>query len=236
MRDPRFRPSRGGFPAGLLVGVLLGTVIGSAGLSVAAFGYPGWQKFSEEFKVGYITGFLDMSHLARNLAPGGWVDTKYPMVSKAKPREWAATIDTLYQKPENQNYTVTSILQLASHKLQDKYGKDSPEERTTRKMKAQLEAARKKHEANVAAGKVPPPEKTPPPRAPGKGVKLSDLAPKKKWCRCDGKDPKQARAARKAAAVKEESVEKATAPADRKTPPSAGKADSPAAAGPPSAK
>src|SRR5690349_21595412 len=113
----RFQFSLRDFGAGAVLGLALGT----AGVSAAAFGYDGWNKFSYDFRVGYVNGFLSMANLARNLDPGGWVDSKYPMVPTAKPAEWAAKVDELYKDPENQHYSMTSILQTAAHELEKKY-------------------------------------------------------------------------------------------------------------------
>jgi hypothetical protein len=242
MRDQR---SLRGFSAGAVGGVLVGMILGSTGMAVASFGYEGWQRFSEDFKVGYVTGFIAMANLARNLDPGGWVDMKYPQVDKAKPSEVAAVVTDLYKKPENKDYSMASILQAATHDLEKKYGKAlSSDERIHAKMNQQLEAMRKKREAAGLASKdsttkvveAPPAVVAPPAEA------LVAAKRPRKWCRCDGTDPKEATARRRAAAAAEEAKEEAedakaakaaadakAAAGNAKTPPAATKQDAPAA-------
>jgi hypothetical protein len=229
MRDHR---SLRGFSTGLVSGVLIGLLLGSAGMAGAAFGYKGWQTFSDEFKTGYVTGFLGMANLARNLDPGGWVDSKYPQFPKVKPLEWVILVDDLYKMPENQGYSINSILQSAAHQLELKYGKPATaEERTKQRMAHQLEILRKQREK---AGLLPkdgepkadsPASKAVTPPAAGGGKNVADERPPRKWCRCDGTDPKEARAQRKAAAAAAEAGE---APAGGKTPPAAAKPPVPA--------
>src|SRR5689334_2763415 len=176
-------------------GAILGLVLGTAGISAASLGYTGWSKFSQDFRIGYVTGFLSMANLARNLDPGGWVDSKYPMVA-AKPFEWAAKVDELYKDPENQHYTINSMLQQAAHDLQKKYGKPMPaEQRAFLRMQQQLAAVKKRREAQGLD----------PNMRPKKDPKLLEATPKvvppaapkpRKWCRCDGKNPKEERAKR----------------------------------------
>jgi hypothetical protein len=229
MRDHR---SSRGFRAGAAVGVLIGLLIGSAGVAAATFWVQGWQRFSDDFKVGYINGFLDMANLARNLQPGGWVDTKYPQVPQAKPVEWANVVNELYKDPANARYSITSILQTAAQRLEAKYGRaETPEQRTLQRMQHQLEMMRKKRE-KAGLPVEPPKAASTPTKVPG-AVKTSETTaekkeakkPARKWCRCDGKDPKAARAARKAAAAKKEAEEaaKGNAAAAAKTPPAADK-------------
>lgn len=196
MRD--FRSLRG-FTSGVLVGIL----VGSAGVSVAAIGYKGWSKFSPDFRAGYAAGFVDMSNLARNLDPGGYIDTNYPYIVGARAHDWSALVDELYKKPEYQGHTITSMMQLATKILEERFGKTSPPEaRTARKMQLQLEALRQKREE---MGLPPDEGKSTVTEAPAKSVEPAKPAvrpaPKpRKWCRCDGKDPKVARAERRAAA------------------------------------
>ncbi len=211
------------FGAGAVLGLLLGT----AGLSAASFGYDGWAKFSLDFKGGYITGFMAMANLARNLDPGGYVDTQYPLVTQAKPGEWVSVIDGLYKKPENQGYQVTSIIQYAAHELEKKYGKALPaEERTRRRMEAQLQALKKRREAAaLQAGKEAPapPKHIAQPEKTVKTPALPKEKPARKWCRCDGKNPKEERAKRRAARAEAEkaagaAAKPATAPEAAKQP------------------
>lgn len=194
-------------------GVVVGVMIGSAGLAAAAFGYKGWERFSSDFKVGYINGFLEMANLARNLDPGGYVDIKYPMVPKAKPMHWADEVNRLYADPANQKYSITSIMQLAAHELEKKFGKGpDPHERTRRRMEQQLEALRRKREAMGLPPKEPKKQVIAPEKVePAPGTKAEPAAPavprQKKWCRCDGKDPKAERERRRAEAPEREKQE-----------------------------
>ncbi|MFN2425628.1 MAG: hypothetical protein ABR587_04175, partial [Candidatus Binatia bacterium] len=186
-------------------------LLGSAGMSVAALGYEGWQKFSDEFKNGYVTGFLAMATLARNLEPGGWVDMKYPEAARSKPLDWRKSIDKLYAQKENQGYTMASLLQLAAHDLVKQHGPgQTPGQRTLQRMQHQLDAVRRKAEAQKKLSpKEPkkavqaPQDKVPPADKIKKG---SAEPPKRKWCRCDGKDPKAERAKRRAAAAAAEAA------------------------------
>lgn len=193
-----------GSARGFCAGVIVGAMIGSAGLAAAALGQQGWAKLSQDFRVGYVTGFLQMANLARNLDPGGYIDIKYPQVPKARPVAWAAEVDRLYKDPENQKYTITSIMQLAASELEKKYGKAlDPQERTRRRMEYQLQALARKREA---AG-LKPKDPTKQAIAPERTVKPAPPKPKepakpkqKKWCRCDGKDPQAERQRRRAEA------------------------------------
>jgi len=188
-----------GFSAGIVIGVLAG----SAGMAAAAFGYKGWQAFSEDFKGGYVAGFLDMAKLARNLQPGGWVDDHYPYMPGVKALDWKTKIDELYKDPENQKFTIESILQLAGHDLaKTRGGVVTGEERQRAITQHRLEVLRQ-HQIDKlkAEGKPIPPELTspPPPKEMTARPRVVKPAPKKRvWCRCDGKDPKALRAARKA--------------------------------------
>ncbi|MFN2375618.1 MAG: hypothetical protein ABR538_03725 [Candidatus Binatia bacterium] len=197
---------------GFLIGVLVGVLAGSAGMAAAAIGYKGWSRFTTDFKAGYIAGFLDMASLARNLQPGGYVDEHYPEVPTVKILEWRTMVEELYQDPKNQKYSMTSLLQLAAHKLVEKHGKGfSPEERTLRRMQGQLEALKRRQEK---AGIAPTPEKPKLLEAPAKVVAppaKEDVRPKRKWCRCDGKIPKEERVRRKAEAESASDVEESGA-------------------------
>lgn len=184
------------FGAGAIAGLMLGT----SGFAAAALGYEGWQKLSQDFKIGYVAGYLDMSNIARNLDPGGYIDTKYPK-AHAKPVEWAAMVDVLYKDPAYQRYTINSMMQAAAVKLEEKYGKTDPVQRSRDRMAFQMEAMRRKKEAQAKKKGAPAPE-VKHQKAPERTVS----APKKpttpkprKWCRCDGKDPKAERAKRRAA-------------------------------------
>jgi hypothetical protein len=211
-------------------GVIVGLVVGSVGLAGASFRYEGWARFSSDFKLGYINGFLDMANLARNLEPGGYVDSKYPQVEKAKPAEWAMVIDRLYKDPENQRYRIASMMQYAADELEKKYGKSmSADERVRRRMETQLALIKKKQEAaGLKEGAKPPA----PPKAvvaPEKSVAKPVVKKPRKWCRCDGKNPKAERAKRRAAAAAAAAAqggdaakpapEPAKAPADAAKPP-----------------
>ena len=202
---------------GFVSGVMVGLLLGSGGMAVASFGYKGWTRFNTDFKGGYVTGFLDFTNLARNLDPGGYVDQRYPYLPQVKPLEWVTKIDELYAKPENQDYTMASMLQLAAHKLEEKYGKaEDPVARTRRRMQDQLAALAKRRAAQhaqqapdgqaapgvaaptgAAAPAATPPAKTLVPKTP-------NIPHPRKWCRCDGTDVKAAIAARKAKAEAEE--------------------------------
>jgi len=201
---------------GFAAGVLVGVVIGSAGIGAAAIGHKGWMRFSEDFRGGYVAGFIEMANLARNLQPGGWVDQRYPYLPQVKWIEWRDTVTQLYVDPENQSYSISSMLQLASHELEKKYGKaGDPQLRVMEKMKTQLSAVVKNRELtaakNPAAGAAavaPAPASSPTivvqPSSPMTRVEIPRV---RKWCRCDGKDPKAAQAERQARAKAAEAAE-----------------------------
>ncbi|HXC51652.1 MAG TPA: hypothetical protein VN634_12250 [Candidatus Limnocylindrales bacterium] len=218
-----------------IAGILLGVLIGTAGLAAAAIGYKGWQGFSTDFKSGYIAGYLMMSKLARNLDPGGWVDEHYPYVLKATTAEWKDTIDAVYSKPENQEYSIESVLQIAAKELAEKHGAVSGEDRQYALLRQRLQAVREKQIANLKAKGLPvPPELEKPltdvKLASPKTVAKQDRPKekKRKWCRCDGTDPKAARAARRAAKEQAAKDAAAAAPPDAKAPPAAATKPAPA--------
>jgi hypothetical protein len=206
-------------------GVLLGLMIGSAGMAAASFGYKAWSTVSVDYKNGFVAGFLTMANLARNLQPGGWVDQKYPHIPKAKPVEWSKTLDELYAKPENRKYTVTGMLQAVARDLEKKYGPaQDPMDRTRDQMLEKLRALgerNKNEQPEGEAGKAGEGESGAPlANAPGddkaqpgpndkgepKALPRTDFPNdrKRKWCRCDGTDPKLARAARQANATEKQ--------------------------------
>lgn len=233
---------------GFTVGVLVGVLAGSAGMASATFGLKAWTRLSDDYRTGYINGFLDMATLARNLQPGGWVDERYPAFPQARPLEWKGTIDKLYEDPANKDFLITSMIQLAGKKMEERYGKPTdPAQRAKARMDAQLAALKNKfaksaentaeknkEEAADAAAKAPakPAEKpaaaaTPAvPLPEGKAVQVP-VPPRsnRKWCRCDGTDYKAAREKRRAEAAAAEAAEEEAAKA----------AAAKAAAAPPSA-
>jgi len=209
-------------------GMLLGVFIGTAGIAAAAIGYKGWQAYSNDFKSGYIAGFLMMSKLTRNLDPGGWVDEHYAYVPGATTAEWMDELNSVYSKPENQEYSIESALQLAAKQLADKHGGAvSGEQRQYALLRQRLEAMRQKQIAALKAkGQPIPPHltapisdvKTAPPKTIAKKNRPKEK--KRKWCRCDGTDPKAVRAARRA--TREQAAkDAATKPADANVPPAA---------------
>lgn len=227
----RYGPSLRGF----VVGVLVGSVIGSVGVAGATFGLKGWSRFSEDFRNGYVNGFLDMANLARNLEPGGWVDKRYPYLPAVKPQEWRGVIDKIYTEPANKDYLITSMMQLAGKRLEDRYGKaEDPLLRQKRRTDAQMEALRKKLSQGAKLNPATPPPAAKPDEAakpagekPASGAVEVPVPPRpRKWCRCDGTDPKAAREKRKAEAAAEESrsdaeMDRAAGIAPAKTPPNA---------------
>jgi hypothetical protein len=217
------------FGAGTGVGLVLGLVLGASGLAAAAMGYEGWsKKFSHDFKSGFVAGYVMMADLARNLEPGGYVDQRLPYVA-ATPLEWVAMMDELYRDPANQGYTVNSMMQAAAHRLEERKGKIPVEERMRLRAQTQLQAVERRKETRAAAGMTKPPS---PPKFLQAAPQVAKTPPKpkaRKWCRCDGKNPKAERAKRRAA--REEAAKKAAggqaAPASKdsaKQPPEKAKA------------
>jgi hypothetical protein len=185
-----------------VAGTVFGLVLGSAGLSTAALGYSAWEKLSDDFKVGYVTGFLSLANLTRNFDPGGWLDTKYPAVPNATPVQWAAEVDKLYKDPKMHRYSIHSVLQTAATELQKIHGKPvDPYTRVQQRAQTQLQALQRRQEAQAKKlGKPAPAVKNV--QAPEKKVAVPATKPARKWCRCDGKDPKAERARRRAEAAK----------------------------------
>jgi hypothetical protein len=193
-----------------IAGAVFGLLLGTASFSVASIGYEGWTKLSSDFRIGYITGFLSLANLVRNLDPGGWLDTRYPAVPKATPIEWAATVDTLYKDPKFQRYSIHSMLQAAGSELQKTHGKPiDPYERVKQRAQTQmqrLEARRKAAGTKAGEKSASEPKHI---QAPEKKVAAPAKAAKagRKWCRCDGKDPKAERARRRAEAAEKAEAE-----------------------------
>ena len=148
-RSPR------GFGRGVFVGLLAGLVLGSSAMVLAAPTGKGWARFTEDFRFGYVFGFLDMANVARNLDPGGYVDEKYPLWPQAKPTEWKALVDELYRNPENQKYPLTGILRMAGVTLEKKYGPaPSIVERLKPQLSTLLKAAEKAKAEAAAKGEA----------------------------------------------------------------------------------
>jgi hypothetical protein len=193
------------FVAGAVFGVLLGSV----SLSTASMGYTAWEKLSDDFKIGYVTGFLSLANLTRNFDPGGWLDQRYPAVPNATPVQWAAAVDKLYQEPRMQKFSIHSVLQSAATELQKVHGKPlDPYQRVQQRAQTQLQALQKRQEAKAKKEGEKPAPVVKNIQAPEKKVAAP---PKKntgrKWCRCDGKDPKAERARRRAEAAKSAEAE-----------------------------
>ncbi len=207
----RFKSGPWGFGAG----ILLGFVIGSTSLAMATFGYKGWQRFSRDFQVGYLTGFLDMANLARNLDPDGFIEEKYPTWPKATLADWHNAVNKLYQDPENQQYGMYAMMRLAGAELEKKYGPPpSAAERLTPAFKQQIEKARKVElAARAKAGDKPAPAAAPPAAPPaaaaperesGSGVSGPRWHHKRRRCPCPDEEKdtaSQEKAAENAAAA-----------------------------------
>jgi hypothetical protein len=215
-------------------GAVVGLVIGTSGLAAAALSYTGWQKLSQDFKIGYVTGYLDMAGIARNLDPGGYVDTRYPR-AHAKAVEWAALIDKLYKDPEYQSYSINSMMQAVAHKLQEQFGATSADERMKSRMARQLEMIKKRQELQAEKAGKQPPKNTKLVEAPEKKVSPPKKPTTRKWCRCDGKDPKAERARRRAARAEAEKAAGAKPGAETKPAVKPDAAKSPADAAKPEA-
>lgn len=180
------RPGSG--PWGLVVGIVLGFVIGSASIATATFGYKGWQRFGGEFQLGYLAGFFDMANLARNLDPGGFVDENYPVWPNVRLREWQQTVDGLYQDPKNQEYGMYAMLRIAAAEMKKKHGPGQTTiERLAPRFRQQIDRA-KKAEAAARAGsgdsKPAAPAVTGAPPKPASAAPPSPWGRKKRRCPC----------------------------------------------------
>jgi hypothetical protein len=163
-----------GFGRGLFVGLLAGLVLGSSAMVLAAPTGKGWTRFTEDFRFGYVFGFLDMANLARNLEPGGYVDEHYPLWPKVNPMEWKTMVDELYRNPENQKYSMTGILQLAALNLEKKYGPaPSIVERIKPQLAGMLKAAEERKAEAAAKAKA---EGKPDPEAAKVAAKAAEKA------------------------------------------------------------
>lgn len=131
--------------------MVLGFAIGSASMATAAFSYKGWQRFSGDFRLGYLAGFFDMANLARNLDPGGFIDENYPVWPNVKLYQWREMVSKLYEDPENREYGMYAMMRLAGEEMKKKYGPaPTAVERLTPRFKEQVERARKAQEAKRA--------------------------------------------------------------------------------------
>jgi len=162
-------------PRSFVLGVIVGVLIGSSGLAAAALGYKGWTRFSKDFQLGYISGFMDMANLARNLDPGGFVDERYPLWPQAKTMHWHGAVAKIYQDPDKQRYSMYSVLQFAADELEKTFGKPpTAMERVAPQLKDMFAKGK---EMDSAPPKPDAPATPPAPKAP--------QPPKKKiWCKC----------------------------------------------------
>ncbi|HYC54156.1 MAG TPA: hypothetical protein VEL28_04380 [Candidatus Binatia bacterium] len=170
---------RHGLTSGFFAGLTIGIIIGSVGLSAGAVGYKAWMTNGQDFRLGYISGFMDMTMLARNLHPQGFIDETYPFFKNARIRDYYDAIDNFYKDPENQKHSMYSAMTLISDEMEKKFGKpQSAIERMAPNIEKKLEAARAKQAARAAsAGAAKAPAAAPKPAAP--------KPPKRKiWCKC----------------------------------------------------
>ncbi|MFQ5478247.1 MAG: hypothetical protein ACE5E4_06485 [Candidatus Binatia bacterium] len=107
---------------GAVVGLVAGLVLGAAGLSAAALGKKGWERFGPMFQQGYIAGFNDCVQLAKGMDSDGWVASNFIVPSRAKPMHWIDFIQEIYAKPENAGWPVSRAMMLAGARMLKDFG------------------------------------------------------------------------------------------------------------------
>jgi hypothetical protein len=135
--------------------MVIGLLIGSVGLVYSAIGKPGWDKRSNEFKLGYIVGSTDILRMLKRTTPEHQFSLAYTIPRGAKPVNWLFHVERLFAMPANKDRNITQILALAGADMEVEFGGDI----TVVSGLEQLgEALRRRREA-ISSGKIAP---TPP--------------------------------------------------------------------------
>lgn len=140
---------------GFALGVVAGAVLGSAAMAGASVTYKAWSRGSDDFRIGYIHGFLDVVRMAKNENPFGEIDRRYHLWAEVKPFEWYMHLVQFYRKEENHKYETSAALEFVSAELQQKHGKPPSIFENSSFVKSQLEKLRER-------GETPAPKKLTP--------------------------------------------------------------------------
>jgi hypothetical protein len=118
---PELKNARPGFVRGVAVGFLVGVLLASGGIALAAMGKAAWSRLDPLVRGGYVAGFTDCLRMAKANDPEGWLATNY-ILPPVKPIQWVAKVDELYEQKDLQNAPLHQVLLLAGHKLAEETG------------------------------------------------------------------------------------------------------------------
>jgi hypothetical protein len=140
---------------GLAAGLVLGFLIGSAGLVFSSMTLEGWGKQPTAFKLGYIAGYTDVVRMVKRSTPGHQVAQAYRIPSGAKPINWLYHIETIIKEGKKKPKDITQAIAFAGDAMGNDYGDDVVVSSGLEQMAAVMARRR----AAIAAGDI---EETPP--------------------------------------------------------------------------
>jgi len=120
----RKKTSASGTTKSLVLGIVIGLLIGSAGLVYSAMGKAGWDKQPAYFKLGYIAGFNDVIRMVKRSVPDSAIAKDYTLPRNAKIPNWLYTIETMYKDPKYKDRNISQMMALAGSDMKAQYGED----------------------------------------------------------------------------------------------------------------
>jgi hypothetical protein len=139
----------------MAIGLALGVSIGSIGLAYAGIMKDGWEKQSDQFKLGYIAGFKDVIVMAKGTSPSSYLDQQYKVPPRGRLIDWLAAVNRAWADEKNADSSIQRVMAIASVEMDEQFG---PERSGGVWMKELGEAIQRRRE-QVASGEI---ESTPP--------------------------------------------------------------------------
>jgi hypothetical protein len=144
-----------GFFRGMAIGLALGVSIGSIGLAYAGIMKDGWEKQSDQFKLGYIAGFKDVLVMAKGTSPSSYLDQQYKVPPRERLIDWLAAVNRAWADEKNADSSIQRVMAIASVDMNEQFG---PERSGGVWMKGLGEAIQRRRD-QIARGEIKP---TPP--------------------------------------------------------------------------